>query len=311
MKNNEKSFEHSVYIIAGLISALLLLAGIVLAYRWEADAATNLFYKLFPIFVSELGIAGLVALIIIFTIEKFSRQRHLDAADRLMEDINSDLFHAIFKRYIPDPVFNEVEKCLFCSEVLRKNYEVSYELAFINGDEIDDGYEQFDLDKYLWCNVGSNYRLKNLTDGDITIPIEMQLELPIDTKLHGLLKFTELWVNGEEVKDLKIEKTDSHLQFKHIASISAGAEIKIQVAAETIKQKLDMEVWASRLPSDGLRLRVSSPSSITVNATANHSQQLRKNSVGNKQHSITWELDSGIFPFQSVIFWWNVNEETK
>jgi hypothetical protein len=74
----------------------------------------------------ELGFAGVVSVILIFTIEKFSRERHKLAAETLLDRINQDLFRAIYKRYIPEAVFEEVEKCIMMGSVYRESHELDY-----------------------------------------------------------------------------------------------------------------------------------------------------------------------------------------
>lgn len=73
--------------------------------------------------------------------------------------------------------------------------------------------------------------------------------------------------------------------------------------ATLIKQKLDQEIWASRIPSDGIKLTVSIPSKdLVVYANALHSEPLLP--IINNDATKSWELNHGIFPFQSVVFWW-------
>ncbi len=89
--------------------------------------------------------------------------------------------------------------------------------------------------------------------------------------------------------------------------LKGSSEIEIYMDCSMIKRKVDMEVWSSRVPSEGFTLKVNTPSGIKVNATANHFEQLQKRDGANGL--VTWKLNYGIFPFQSVIFWWNVTSE--
>ena len=110
--NNEDLIAGWVYGVVGLVSVVLLLVG----HLVETDYAT------FAIFLKELAFAGMIALILIGTIERFNRRRHERAANALVERINKNLFHAIYERYIPHAVFNEVEKGLLRSNVFRQEH---------------------------------------------------------------------------------------------------------------------------------------------------------------------------------------------
>ena len=69
-----------------------------------------------------------------------------------------------------------------------------------------------------------------------------------------------------------------------------------------------MEVWSTRIPSDGLTLSVRHPTNLQVDATANHSQKL--DPLLSQPNIHKWKLDHGMFPFQSVVFWWKpINED--
>ncbi len=101
-RNPEVKIDGWVYLTIFCISLLFL----VISAHYHSE------WPVLSPFFKELGVAGVIALILVFTIEKFTRQRHEKAANTLVEKINNNLFHAIYKRYIPEEVFSEVEKSL-------------------------------------------------------------------------------------------------------------------------------------------------------------------------------------------------------
>ena len=123
----------------------------------------------------------------------------------------------------------------------------------------------------------------------------------------------EVCINGAPLaEDLLIKgmsRTDQHVIFRHDVDIPAGAKVDIRTRSVLIKKKTDAEIWCSRLPSDGLTLTVSTPTKgLTVKASANHSEALQQkldNPVTRK-----WVLDFGIFPYQSIIFFWQPSATT-
>lgn len=286
---------HWLYLALGLLGMLLIYA----SQSVVPDSWPNL-----ALLCKEAGFAAVVATLLIFTIERVNRDRHQRAADALLERINTDLFRAIYQRYIPKQIFAEVEKCLLKSNVLRENYSVDYSLDFLD-ENCALLPQQRDL--HLKCSIFSKYRVVNLTDSAVVHPVELHLERPVDDALLPYAVIDEIHIDGNRLGDDVVRQATrleaTHLIFCHQVSLDAGASIDVSITCRTMRRRDDMEVWASRIPATGLTLRVNAPSKIKVQATANHSEPLKEVKMNNDKVHI-WELNHGIFPFQSVIFWW-------
>lgn len=295
MKLNSDDFlvkHHLVLYALIFLSALLC---IIASHYWlEASVAKTLFH--------ELGFAGVVSVILIFTIEKFSRERHKLAAEALLERINQDLFRAIYKRYIPEAVFEEVEKCVMMGSVYRESHELDYTIDTFAAD-VD---PELKASSYQ-CTAQTSYKLRNLLDQDARHMVTVLLERPLDTRHDAWCTVNEVCINGVPLSPNLLAKgmtrTDQHVIFRHEIEIPAGAKVDIRTRSVLIKKKTDAEIWCSRLPSDGLTLTVSTPTKdLKVQASANHAEALQQkldNPVTRK-----WVLDFGIFPYQSIIFFW-------
>lgn len=109
MSRKLKTRENVLYLIVALISILLILVGVILAETAPTISS----------FVKELGIAGVISLIVIFTVEKITKERHRIETQNLYEKINKNLFHAIYNRYIAPKVFREAEKLLLSVDAYR------------------------------------------------------------------------------------------------------------------------------------------------------------------------------------------------
>lgn len=298
------SVERGVYIIIFVTSVVCILIGLILQMSHEKEPPTY-WGHLFELFSSELGVAGLISLFIIGTIEKFTRSKHEAAADKLVDRIKTNLFYAIYQRHIPQEVFTEVERCLLTANIIRRNYSICYDLDIIP-DEMAKTAGISDLDKnsHLLCDISVTYELENISNGLTIAPIDMNLELPIDNNMSKLVGVDSLSIDGKHINiPTPCKTTNSHCEFHHEINLPSMSKAKIRLQGRTVKRKTDMEVWSSRIPSDGLTLEISAPDSIKINAKANHSTALNyvRNNSG-KRHR--WELEGGIFPFQSVIFWW-------
>jgi len=253
----------------------------------------------------ELGIAGIIALILIFTIEKITKEEREKATKSQIQDITENLFNAIFKRYIPDSVFSEVERCLFSSDVVRTNYRVDYDIGDIS--QINN-FPDDDKQNYLACSIRTSFDLKNISDKEIEYDVRSFIELPMDEKLQKFVNFQSFSVDNVDIGITGVEKSDgSHTILTKSVKIGPKSKVSIVTKYATIKRKTDSEIWASLIPSDGIKIAISSPPSIQVKASANHSTKLI-HSLISSTNIITkqeWSINTGIFPHQSVIFWWS------
>jgi len=278
----------------------------------------------FLAFLHDLGASGLVAFVLILTVEKVSKDRmRREAADRdhqralevrkATDDIKENLFRAIYNRYVPEELFAQVEKVMFEEPVYRTNYSVSYYIENFKGDALN-GLTKELVQKYVQCTAASEYTLTNTSSQPIRYQSKTHLELPLDNDLHRFVKVRSFTVghtslSEEEITQAEVDDPKGiHYKFEHVVELLPGESVKMSMASRMIKRNEDQEVWASRIPSDGMRLSVQSPDGILVEATANHLDELRQipEAIPKTKH---WELNSAIFPFQSVIFWWTIPPE--
>lgn len=293
MNFNSKTVQHNlVYAIIFLVAVLLVTGS---HYQWWPVGVVTVLAK-------EIGFAAIVSLFLVGTIETFSRERHRLAAEELLMKINKDLFLAIYKRYVPEKVFEEVEKCVMLCSVYRTCHELDYTI-----DDFPNGTTNELKNNYFQCTAQTNYKLANVLDQATQHDVMVIIERPIDSRFDGLCIFNELTIGGlalsrEELAGCRSE-TESHFILRKKIDLQARQVIDISTKSTLLKKRTDSEIWCSRLPSDGLKLTVSTPSKgLLVKAFANHSEELKislDNPVTKK-----WTLDFGIFPHQSIIFWW-------
>lgn len=280
------------YFIVFCVALVALLAAHLVPKDWPITASI----------LKELGTAGIVSLVIIFTIERFTRTKTQKAADRLLERINADLFYAIYKRYIPNDVFVEVERALLHASVFRTDHEIYYTI-----ENIDEPLDRVDISQYVRCRAQSRSRLKNVTGGPILHNVVLTLERPLDDALVKHCRIVSVKVGDVFLASAEVEKhttaTDTQIVFRYPVQIDAGKVLDVATDSLLLKGRTDQEIWASRVPSSGTSLTVSIPGrDLKVMANALHSEQLQP--VLNTDVTKKWELKHGMFPYQSVVFWW-------
>lgn len=291
-----------------MVSAFAIGVVLILVYINApiVDNGGTLSKSLVYVFAKELGFALIIASILAFTVERATRRRHEDAAENTMRSINKNIFKAIYGRYIPEEVFSEVERCLLTTDVVRKQYQIDYTLDYIKENDYP-RMTKDDKDTHLKVDLYSKYTLENTTNRHTEVPIELHLEKPIDDLLVEYIQIESVIIGAiefskEEIEEIcKTHNTKEHVIFAHRQEMKGRESIEVSMTAKILKRKVDAEIWASRFPSSDITVRIISPCDISVMGTANHSQKLIERKMNGKQ---IFELKHGIFPFQSIIFWW-------
>lgn len=252
--------------------------------------------------VQSLLVAG-VMMIIIETISKKAQQL---SSDEMIKKINKDLFFAVYKRQIDPGLVEEIENSIFNSKVFRTNHELTYTINPVNRD-LDISMDGIN---HVVCEINSTYRLKNITQDIISHTIRMDIELPIDSKWKDHCQCLFMKVNDADVKGKAAERISGAQKIvTYNIEIPAGGEVSISTGATQIKRATDSEIWASRIPSNGMRLTLVTPrGDIETFAHANHRSEIK---CLNKDSgsSTVWMLDSFILPHQSLVFWWKSKED--
>lgn len=277
-----------------LAYALMAALGVVFLLIAYFVAIDGFWYFL----LKELGFALIVALFLVGTIEKFTRERHEAAAEATMNEINKNLFYAIFKRYIPEKVFEEVEKAVMESNVFRTAHQLNYTIERLADDKVT-------------CIAQTSYQLVSVLDEARDHKIVVSLEMPIELADKELCFIERLEVGGVvlERNDLRqyVTNSDQHITVTYPYRIEGRATVRVSTHSRLVKKMTDVELWASRIPSDGLELTVSTPDrNLKVCAHANHSEKLMQ--VMANGSTSKWTLQHGIFPYQSIMFWWMPKE---
>ena len=189
------------YWILFLTSIIIISVGVFIEFFFHASQDFFLRVVL-PLIVSEIGIAIGIALVIIFTIERDSRAQHFRDSDEVIGKIADNVFRAIYKRYISEKVFTEVEQSFLYSSILRRNYEIDYAIAYKDPDKSNSS-------EYLECIVSTSYKLVNVTKKSVTHAIEIHLEISVDGAQEKQMGFKPIMVNGNllDVSDDDIETT--------------------------------------------------------------------------------------------------------
>lgn len=295
--------EYKVYSVVAVISAVLILLAVYVG-DYEGGVVEALGdKKVISSFLKELGFAGVIALIVIFTVESFSKARHMKHSNEFVENLikkmNKGMFAAMYNKNLPESIFSEVEDVVLRTSVYRKNHKVDYVLSPLCGTHS------------LKATVESTYTLCNASNCSIEHEFVIALEKPLDAQYNELccvnvLRIGKIIFSDTEINDNMIE-TDEQFLFGTSIPLSAEEEIDISMKTTLVKLSTDTEILTSRVPSTGIDVSVRVPEDdFSVLADAMHPESIEL--VVDHGGLRRWSLNRAILPYQSVVFWWSRSE---
>lgn len=190
----------------------------------------------------------------------------------------------------------------------RDQYEITYTLREMTAQDLG-GLN----DEHFVADVKSSYVLKNMTDENLTHTLKTNLEVPNEPAYVQFTEISSYQINEEERLTHGPVKSNEHglCEAEIQVSVPAGGSVRVLMTGKTVKRRIDGETWSSRLPSTGVTLFITAPDGVEVNCTAKHSKKIIPNKARDFAKTKVWELKHGVFPFQSVILYWNGTKKDK
>ncbi|MGO3422828.1 MAG: hypothetical protein ACTIMZ_10275 [Pseudoalteromonas distincta] len=284
----------------GLIICLSLfsLFVIIISNVYLQDANT-----IYPILTSVAS-AMIAGVILSVTVERLSSEQRESETRQAIVDIKKNLFRAIYSRSLPDVIFNEVQESLLNSNVVRRKYTIDYIIKplKVNASEPE-------CHDHFLCSVSSAYELENITNKVINHKVHFGLEASVDSKYSRHTKITSFRCDGK-AQDCENKDDDRQVSIETTVEIKPGHKILVNMQGQLVKRDTDSELWSSLIPSDGVSLRVTSQiDGLDIDAKINNSQDLTVITFDKEAGVYHWDHTNGIFPYQSIVFWWSKREK--
>lgn len=233
-------------------------------------------------------------------LQKTQLQKELTA---LHQQNAKNVLSSVYQRLIPEAAFKEIESVLFNTRLERKRYQIGIILREM---EAVDGMSEKQLSEYLALTMHSSYRLYNLTDKEYDTKIEFGLEIPNEKKLQHVTRVDSITVDGKERLDENQGTSNSHICEASVrVKIKAKGYIDVSMSGQSVKRKIDSEVWASLIPSDGVTVTIEGPEGLDIQCRPNHSKPFEIRPTPANINRKQFELNHGILPYQSIVAWWN------
>ena len=288
--------EIGMYALWGTSSLLLIIVG----YWVEHE----LHWKLRSHILTEIGIAGIVAIILAATIEYVSRKRDERRFKEEKDAIKNDVFEHVLGYRLPEGTFAELDEQILNASFIRKNFTVTYKLS-----PLDDP-------RFIKINGQISYKVLNLTPGPKDFEFRTGIEKAPIAELDDLVKFTVVKVRGtgvdvdlqtqEEIKKAIDYKTPNHLYIRKKLTICGKEHISATIRFEVVRAlQGGSEYFLTPILSLGFELFVQAWEEIEVSAAAYLPENLAEGDQHLKrQDSYHWILQRPMLPYQGVYVNW-------
>ena len=257
---------------------------------------------IFKAIFKEVGMAGLVAFVLNFSIEFVNRKKH----EVFVEEIGNNLFKAVYGRNIDKNITTQLDKHVFFSDCIRRDYCV--DIAFTkenNGQVVMSGCVTFEVE--------------NVTNHKKKIPV---VKAVLDTMEEVNIELIQvgdsvIFRHGQEESELEDEPhagEDERLSIKKVGDVMAltySAELqpnqRIRVAQKYSKVVPDHynETFSTTIPLDTFRLKVMDATGLNLKimAVSVHPEDEKEIPTANPLHR-EWHINDVILPGQGIVLGW-------
>jgi hypothetical protein len=259
----------------------------------------------------DIGIGLIVSVLVVVFIE-------WRAGQTLRTEIASDVLEAVFRRTIPDIIFSQVRDCVFRSDVLRRNWEVS--LTVLPPSEYAEIYravrEAAGSSEVFLIESQVNYDLENLNDNDIAFSLTHGVDSELVDSDRGIPGFRELQFGDElhrfDPDDLRTLYRDRKPQIEPTISLSFAGPTEVLVSKQLRLPRKGcvsaryravravrvpgIYVISCATPADGIRVKATGPSNLGFDVKPLHPQAAHIKAEGTGR----WSFDYGMLPWQGI-----------
>ncbi len=298
----ERVHRQPVMLLA--LGLIFLLIGICL-HIWEDHAKAAWMHgwlQYFYTFSREFGFALIIAFVIAMGIERTSRNRLNSEVSKHLEDIEKNVFAAVYNTRQDPGIIELLETEIFGKPFFRTGYEI--EATF---KELAD-YKQ---ERMFRVEIYCRYKVHNITNKPRSFHFHATVEKPYEPSLAHLAEMTSLAVDGKPLTADQLKQanenqpdTDDYRKYKWDEAVPADKSILVETKYTVIKYARDALVWQVYDPCDSIKMTVYHPVDITVSGDAIHSFEAEKRGVDPSDVVFTIRVNRPLFPNNGVQIWW-------
>lgn len=256
--------------------------------------------KLLSNFLYALAVTLFVSIFIVRKLEKAQRDKDESDIQKLHEAININIFDALFKKLIPEEIFQVVKSEIIENKIIRK--KAQWDLIF----------EELEDDK-IKLNSTTHYQLHNISRDTVTNPISIELD-QVESSSFVVNNAKCVSSNRKDIlvrydkndeaskKNISINPTENNKGLKIDYSVEIPPNDYIESTFEFSTEYLNHvhDIQITKYPIIDLNINFIFPSNFALNIQETMSNKLRLISSGTTHR--TYKVEGGILPKQGIFF---------
>lgn len=255
--------------------------------KWGERTAEE---KFGPIFVRDMAIAFIIAVFLTVTIELY-------AGRKLRSEVSEDVLSGVFRKIMPDIIFEEVKSNVIQAGVLRKDWQIRMRptKGNIQGEQNKDLYVSDTVFRYAIENLLNRPQNHELSSG-LSLDI-----VATDSGGKPLPRFVKVSLDDKEFEgdDLKgyLNEGGNRLTMPITLPSARSSPTVVQIEVREIVRVPDAWYWATATPADGATIHIdaSATPELEFKVEPYHSNKtLLEEPIAGQQ----WVFKGGILPWQ-------------
>lgn len=204
------AIEQNVEGHAALVEERSVITGIILYVAWSLISVGLIIWSFFLAeasllrhIVTELGISGLVGLILALTIERISAAEFKNSAKsersaletefrelaaRERNAIKSDVFHYVYGRNVPKEITDEIDHQILESKFVREGFVLRFDLETVT--------DPASKREYVKSTITSGYKIRNISGRPELFTLKNSIDRSPSESLAREVKFLSLQADG-------------------------------------------------------------------------------------------------------------------
>ena len=278
---------------------------LLLAYAALSGEHPNLIHHV----ARDLGIALVIAFVIIISIEQRTRKEQNEIIEKFLSQSGEHLHRAILGVEFPPNMYEFSKEQLMKAPFFRTETDVNYTIKRPNVQKTRFGCDIVILE------VQFKYVVRNMGPVSQNFPLRFFVEEEGLDQLAGagdpiVLKPLEVFIEGKllsgELLSRADDKWDDVPGLKRYAcnvALDPGEAKTISITHATTKLAADLEVWRSIHPCDGITFSVQFPEELVVSVDVMHPD--RAECTFKNESNYRGRINRPLFPQHGFMFWWH------
>jgi len=263
--------------------------------------------------VLELGIGFVVGGVIAFTIEYYMRSRKELEDKKRDEQLQSNVFRALFGTALSPELVHEVYQNIFTRKFARQNLEIAITLRPLTDEE----QATYNVPALLVLTQTVTYDAKNISDDVADYHVHPQEYILISHPMFLQPFHTFTASCGSNLKSLNkpdiakcVHLSEDGIWHKLAVpeiSVPEGGVVHVISKVEMVCRDTDIKTWLTYHPADRLKLKVELDKALLgqFEFAVDQSHRLPLNVVPSDTPRVyEWKLEKPILPYQGIILYW-------